>query len=332
MKINTEAKLRIHPAAYPMRIDKDTLQIRSIVGYHVTFSSNTDLIERLITFCDGSKNSAEIVESLNICKLRNQDCSQFVSEVINVLCKRNILINSEDEIPEDAFLQAIDFQSRSIRSSFIALQPKVNGDYIRMINDKFLQLEGQGAIYNAALSVAKDLGYTIVDKDQAETFPNVAVLCCDDSENFKFFRSVNRSYSKQKKRPLIFMYQNDMTIHMGPIVIPGQTACMECVFHRKRSNMRYEKEFDAYVESVADHDGLGNPPSSYAISLASFLLASLLGGIKSEMHTVIDPGNIITFNMLSLELEKNSLVRLPRCNVCGLSPETRPPITVRNFI
>jgi thiazole/oxazole-forming peptide maturase SagC family component len=110
--------------------------------------------------------------------------------------------------------------------------------------------------------------------------------------------------------------------YVGPLVIPGETACYECLRQRQNAHMN-DPEVQRASESVTTTDSkvVGFHPS----------MASVLGDIAAfeltKLYTDGLPlGNIgtqIEVNLLTSEMMTRKVLKVPRCAVCS-------PLTTRS--
>ena len=113
----------------------------------------------------------------------------------------------------------------------------------------------------------------------------------------------------------------DLIGYVGPLVVPGETACFECL--RARQNSHFE---DAESQRAAEPDSFesqrlaGFHPSMASIlgDFAALELSRFYGGWAPPRVV----GTLIEVNMLGPELTARHVLRVPRCRVCG--PRSRP--------
>jgi bacteriocin biosynthesis cyclodehydratase domain-containing protein len=112
-------------------------------------------------------------------------------------------------------------------------------------------------------------------------------------------------------------------LHVGPTIVPGQTACYRCYEMRYKSNLTHFEaysQFEAYARTLSSFPDLGMMPP----------LGELVGGILAaevvRFHTGVRPmswGKLLTFDSTSFALEPHPVLKLPRCNTC--SPTVNAP-------
>jgi bacteriocin biosynthesis cyclodehydratase domain-containing protein len=104
--------------------------------------------------------------------------------------------------------------------------------------------------------------------------------------------------------------------YIGPLVVPGQTACFECLRARQNSNMD-----DANVRRLAEpwaYEGQrvnGFHPSMASIlgDIAAVELGKMYGGWLRSRSI----GTLIEVNLIATLLETRKVLRVPRCSVCS---------------
>ncbi|MEW6366121.1 MAG: TOMM precursor leader peptide-binding protein [Acidobacteriota bacterium] len=146
------------------------------------------------------------------------------------------------------------------------------------------------------------------------------LIAASDAGGQYYLRDWNR-YCVDNKLVFLPVVLRDAVGLVGPIVVPGDTACLECLRLREDSN-------------------LGDPPAMRAGEAHAFhaqivngmlpSMASILGDIAA-METVkffsrLLPwrvGHLVEVNLMAPELQVRRVLRVPRCPVCG--PLSRTP-------
>jgi bacteriocin biosynthesis cyclodehydratase domain-containing protein len=102
---------------------------------------------------------------------------------------------------------------------------------------------------------------------------------------------------------------------VGPLVIPGETACFECLRGRENAGMddpeaRRAVEFAASQRQAVN----GFHPTMTAIlgEIATLELVKLYSGVMPR-----SVGRLIEANMLAVEMRARKVLKLPRCSVCS---------------
>ena len=99
--------------------------------------------------------------------------------------------------------------------------------------------------------------------------------------------------------------------HVGPLMIPGETACFECLLRRLAANVEYS---DVYRDVVADAPSAPTPPGlrGWGNSVASLVL---LRWITTRDPRI--PGRLFSLEVDELRIEQAKVYRVPRCRACG---------------
>lgn len=109
-------------------------------------------------------------------------------------------------------------------------------------------------------------------------------------------------------------------IWVGPLLIPGKTACWGCLRHRLRGHRKVE----CYLQKKKN---TAQPfPTSLSVLPSTLQIALNLAATETAKWIVCETnprleGKIVTLNTLSLEKRDHVLVRRPQCSCCG-NPET----------
>jgi bacteriocin biosynthesis cyclodehydratase domain-containing protein len=102
---------------------------------------------------------------------------------------------------------------------------------------------------------------------------------------------------------------------VGPLVIPGETACYECLRARERGAMD-EPQVQRATESAAfwrqRMNGFHPSMASVLAEIAALEVTKLYGGVMPWRV-----GRLIEVNLLTVEMKSRKVLKLPRCPVCS---------------
>lgn len=108
----------------------------------------------------------------------------------------------------------------------------------------------------------------------------------------------------------------DLIGYVGPLVIPGETSCFECLRARENSHLN-DPEARRAAEAVAFE---GQAVTGFHPSMASILgdiaaleLSKLYGGWLSTRMV----GALIEVNLIATEMTLHKVLKVPRCTVCS---------------
>ncbi len=115
----------------------------------------------------------------------------------------------------------------------------------------------------------------------------------------------------------------DLIGYVGPLVVPGETACYECLRQRQNAHMN-DPEVQRASEIITSNGQkvVGFHPSMASIlgDIAAFELTKLY----SDVLPLRSIGNQIEVNLLTSKIMKRKVLKVPRCAVCS-------PLTTRSF-
>ena len=122
----------------------------------------------------------------------------------------------------------------------------------------------------------------------------------------------------------------DLVGYVGPLVIPGESACLECVRARENSHMtdpetRRAAEYVAYAGQVVN----GFHPSMASIlgDIAAIEIVKLYGHIMRSRLV----GRMLEVNLLAPQITERRVLRVPRCTVCGMGTGRSPVSQDKNI-
>jgi len=141
------------------------------------------------------------------------------------------------------------------------------------------------------------------------------IVATSDFGAGQVFREWNR-FCVQHNRLFFPIVLRNMVGHIGPMVIPGETACYECLEARQNANT----ENFHIVRAVEDAAFEGQKVNGFLPSMASILgdLAAIeLTKFCSDSLPKTKPGMFIEVNLLATKLKSHKVLKIPRCPVCS---------------
>jgi bacteriocin biosynthesis cyclodehydratase domain-containing protein len=127
------------------------------------------------------------------------------------------------------------------------------------------------------------------------------------------------------RTPFLPVVLQDLVGTVGPLVIPGESACLECL--RARENAQME---DPEARRAAEHAAYpGQVVNAFHPSMASILgdLAAVeIVKFHGQLMRSSLVGNLIEANLAIPEIRTRRVLKLPRCEACGV-PARRSPVS-----
>jgi len=149
------------------------------------------------------------------------------------------------------------------------------------------------------------------------------LVATSDFGGLQLMRQWNE-YCLMHNRHFLPVVLQDLIGYVGPLVVPGETACFECL--RARQNSHLENPDLARAAESAAFEGqvvAGFHPSMASIlgNIAALELSRFYGGWMSPRII----GSLIEVNLLDLQVNVRKVLKVPRCRVCS-------PLNVRSSV
>jgi molybdopterin-synthase adenylyltransferase len=144
--------------------------------------------------------------------------------------------------------------------------------------------------------------------------PN-CLIATTDCGALHLFRRWNELCMRNKWHFLPVAWQ-DLVGYVGPLVVPGETACYECLRARQNSHLSGDGAARAAEERAFEAQAVtGFHPSMASIlgDIAALELARFYAGWPGPRIV----GNLIEVNLLGCEMTPRRVLRVPRCTVCS---------------
>lgn len=131
------------------------------------------------------------------------------------------------------------------------------------------------------------------------------------------------------QRPWLLCRVTGVNAWVGPLLVPGVTACWHCMAHRIRGN----RDVEEYLRLRTHAGDASIRPQSIGPASARTLGAGLAATeiLRHLASTEIGPALLHTFDTAGWEHEAHPVVRRPQCPSCG-SPEPldaeHPPVLI----
>jgi ribosomal protein S12 methylthiotransferase accessory factor len=148
--------------------------------------------------------------------------------------------------------------------------------------------------------------------------PSLELVLTDD-----YLREELSDYNKRATVPWMLVKPVGLKVWLGPIFLPGETACWECMAQRLRLNKGVERYISRQIGRQPIIEPVSTPTTEgMAAHLAATHSAHWLSSPKS--HTLTD--NLVIWDYTSMQTESHRVVKRPQCPVCGnpIPPERVP--------
>lgn len=131
----------------------------------------------------------------------------------------------------------------------------------------------------------------------------------------------NRAALRTGTRWLLVRPYDGRFASAGPIVIPGQTCCYECLLLRRGANSGYSAELPD-VEAAPLASPADAALDAWTAALAAHLMVRFVVGADKSL-----PGVLYTVETRpALRLDEHLVLRVPRCGECSPAARSAPPL------
>ena len=116
----------------------------------------------------------------------------------------------------------------------------------------------------------------------------------------------------------------NMVGYAGPMVIPGETACCECLLSRQLSHSPFP-DAELHIDRASDlqQTVVGLHPSMASIlgTVAAFEISRFYGFPETDQS----PGTVLEVNLLAGSMIRRTVLKMPRCAACSPFRKTSQP-------
>lgn len=142
--------------------------------------------------------------------------------------------------------------------------------------------------------------------------------CLIATSDFGFTPTLSEwnKFCVEHNRDFLPLVLHNLVGHIGPLVIPGETACFECLRARQNAHMRTPD-----IERAAERGAfegqiiVGFHPSMATVisEIAAFELTRVYGGAIPKPQV----GTLIEVNLLDTYVKARRVLKVPRCPICS---------------
>jgi molybdopterin-synthase adenylyltransferase len=154
------------------------------------------------------------------------------------------------------------------------------------------------------------------------------VVAVTDTAGFGPLRAWNERCLREQI-PFLPVVVHDLIAYVGPLVVPGATACFECFLRRRYSTLDDAGARET-IETVAGAaggrvGGLHPAMSGVAADIAAMELTKFF----VPWHALTQAGCVLTMNLLGSDFARRPVLKLPRCPACSSLNDRQPTAALR---
>ncbi|MGH3830217.1 MAG: TOMM precursor leader peptide-binding protein [Pseudonocardiaceae bacterium] len=154
--------------------------------------------------------------------------------------------------------------------------------------------------------------------DRADADELHCVIATSDFDASECLRLWNR-FCVERRIPFLPVVQRDLLGTVGPLVLPGETPCYECVRARESSHLDDPAARHAVAEAASEGQRFAalHPAGTAVLAeLAAVELSKWFGGGRPPTRQV---GTLVEVNVAEPAVAVRKVLRVPRCPVCSPS-------------
>ncbi|PCK02572.1 MAG: hypothetical protein COA42_22030 [Alteromonadaceae bacterium] len=153
-------------------------------------------------------------------------------------------------------------------------------------------------------------------------------VCPPNDADFRVFIAANHAeYIDANERliankaPFLLAMVEDLQLNIGPLVLPGMSACGHCVISRQYANKQYKQEFVARCQTNFEL-----PPAHPVQTglLSALIYAEILKFQTGDSNSYL-VNKVLNLSWEDWSSERNHVLRVPRCAHCSPLKTQRYP-------
>lgn len=266
------------------------------------------LLPSLLPLLDGSHTVHEIVETLGAA------VAPATRKALELLNERGTLL----EGPQPSRDGGPEVEAAVFVAAFGWVPP---AEALARLSGSRVAIGGHGPVATELLRALSSVGLESaqaveIDDPTVEAELLIVAPAVDELERL---RSVNER-QLQRNAPWLQVLPNDgRMVAIGPVFVPGVSACHACYRIRRAAGSGFEDEFEL-VESTQPNAGSPSPVTMVAAGIAGMLALRWLGGRDPTL-----PGRFYSLETgVLLGLRHHLVLRVPRCPACGAADAPMP--------
>jgi len=313
-----ENLIHVHSSVSWLQCDEKHLQIRVPDGQNLTLEESSFEVAKILQQLSEPRTYEDTVQWA----LTNDIDPETLDTALSTLNEYSIIVessnNSAASLPS-IFKNVLDFNINSSK----ALRSGLPFPYFN-----HLEVEGDGDLKNLASDAAEDVSSFLNEYNKSSELRSLRVVC-STSGNQQYLREQNKQAVKDGVAMLAVQW-NDEMLSIGPLYIPNESACYECLTVRRRAATNFLTELDASLNGQVQRPH--EPKMDKVISqLAGYAIGRYLSIVTTGMFHLIKPNEVETWDVIKGEKQAGEVLKVPRCDVCGRKKSSDPIRAIRDL-
>ncbi|MBW4592615.1 MAG: TOMM precursor leader peptide-binding protein [Brasilonema angustatum HA4187-MV1] len=291
-----------------------------LLGEQANHALTGQLYCQIVPLLDGQHTIEQIIE-----KLDGEVPAEYIDYVLNRLAEKGYLTEAAPDLsPEVAAFW-----------SELGIAPPIAAQGLKQPVTLTTVGENISEVTVAALATAlRDMGIPVQNSTDAGSSAALNIVLTDD-----YLQPELASINKQAlecQQSWLLVKPVGSVLWLGPVFIPQQTGCWNCLAHRLRGNREVEASVLRQKQAQQERNGQSGRVSSLPTARAT-LPSTLQTGLQfaateiakwivkqhvnaTAAGTALFPtldGKIITFNQTIVDLKSHILIKRSQCPTCG---------------
>lgn len=149
----------------------------------------------------------------------------------------------------------------------------------------------------------------------ADAEKTACIVATSDFGGLQLMRQWNE-YCVRRHIHFLPVVLQDLVGYIGPLVVPGETACLECCRARQNSHVDNPALYRAAESAAADGQAVVAYHPSMASVLGDLAAIELLRFYMAGLP-LGKPGRLTEVNLAASQMSSHKVLKVPRCGVCS---------------
>ncbi|MGG4311673.1 TOMM precursor leader peptide-binding protein [Bacillus anthracis] len=147
------------------------------------------------------------------------------------------------------------------------------------------------------------------------------VLSTIEESKLKFLLQINEICNKHSV-PLLLASTNNFKTKVGPFVIPGDTACLECFFHKQQVNpyIHINQNDKIHVLEQPTRPGILMTSHIATLEIFKYITKELTWQMPKSINSYLE------FDLNTYTISERPILKYPRCSSCKNLYSIKPTI------
>jgi ribosomal protein S12 methylthiotransferase accessory factor len=147
------------------------------------------------------------------------------------------------------------------------------------------------------------------------TPPELVILPLLAYDSRDLLATVNR-WCVDEQRTLLPVYFADGVAQVGPTVVPGKTACLQCLDLRLVSNIENKEAYETYHAFIKQR-GRRYPEVATHLTAISVLVGHELLRVATGYEQARSHNGVLKLDLWRSDTRRSPVLRFPNCTVCS---------------